>query len=166
MQELLTFVAQSLVEHPDQVSVTETEGPEAIILELHVAEEDMGNLNWTKDIVTGRFYSASMQGAIASVGLGIRCEIYKTNYTPISGYDYPQNDNAICVLSANKYVYVLDKTHYATMTAAEYKSFVTGIKLLYRPATPTPFSFQGAQLDLQKGENECWATMTNSNVQT
>ena len=25
MQELLTFVAQSLVEHPDQVTVTETE---------------------------------------------------------------------------------------------------------------------------------------------
>ena len=44
MQELLTFVAQSLVEHPDQVSVTETEGPEAIILELHVAEDDMGKV--------------------------------------------------------------------------------------------------------------------------
>ena len=42
MQELLTFVAQSLVDHPDQASVQETEGPEAIILELHVAEEDMG----------------------------------------------------------------------------------------------------------------------------
>ena len=44
MQELLTFVAQSLVEHPDQVTVTETEGPEAIILELHVAEDDMGKV--------------------------------------------------------------------------------------------------------------------------
>ena len=44
MQELLTFVAQSLVEHPEQVSVTETEGPEAVILELHVAEDDMGKL--------------------------------------------------------------------------------------------------------------------------
>ena len=44
MQELLTFVAQSLVEHPEQVNVTETEGPEAIILELHVAEEDMGKV--------------------------------------------------------------------------------------------------------------------------
>ena len=43
MQELLTFVAQSLV-HPDQVSVTRTEGPEAIILELHVAEDDMGKV--------------------------------------------------------------------------------------------------------------------------
>ena len=44
MQELLTFVAQSLVEHPEQVTVTETEGPEAIILELHVAEDDMGKV--------------------------------------------------------------------------------------------------------------------------
>ena len=44
MQELLTFVAQSLVDHPEQVSVTETEGPEAIILELHVADEDMGKV--------------------------------------------------------------------------------------------------------------------------
>ena len=44
MQELLTFVAQSLVEHPEQVVVTETEGPEAVILELHVAEDDMGKV--------------------------------------------------------------------------------------------------------------------------
>lgn len=44
MQELLMFVARSLVDHPDQVTVQETEGPEAIILELHVAEEDMGKV--------------------------------------------------------------------------------------------------------------------------
>ena len=44
MQELLTFVAQALVDHPDQVKGTETEGPEAIILELNVAEEDMGKV--------------------------------------------------------------------------------------------------------------------------
>ena len=28
MRELLTFVAQSLVDHPDQVVVRETEGPD------------------------------------------------------------------------------------------------------------------------------------------
>ena len=44
MQELVTFVAQSLVDHPERVSVHETEGPEAIILELNVAEEDMGKV--------------------------------------------------------------------------------------------------------------------------
>ena len=44
MRELLTFVAQALVDHPDQVVVRETEGPEAVILELSVAEEDMGKV--------------------------------------------------------------------------------------------------------------------------
>ena len=43
MQELLTFVAKSLVDHPDQVVVRETEA-EAIILVLSVAEEDMGKV--------------------------------------------------------------------------------------------------------------------------
>ena len=44
MRELLTFVAQSLVDHPDQVVVRETGGPEAVILELSVAEDDMGKV--------------------------------------------------------------------------------------------------------------------------
>ena len=44
MEELLTFVAQSLVDHPEQVRVQKTEGDEAVILELNVAEEDMGKV--------------------------------------------------------------------------------------------------------------------------
>ncbi len=44
MQELLTFVAKSLVDHPEQVRVQKTEGPEGTILELNVAEEDMGKV--------------------------------------------------------------------------------------------------------------------------
>ncbi len=44
MQELLTFVAKSLVDHPEQVRVQKTEGPEVTILELNVAEEDMGKV--------------------------------------------------------------------------------------------------------------------------
>ena len=41
MKELLLF-GQTLVDNPDEVRVTETEGPEAIILELNVAQDDMG----------------------------------------------------------------------------------------------------------------------------
>ena len=44
MQELVQFLAQSLVDHPEAVQVTATEGPEAIILELNVAQEDMGKV--------------------------------------------------------------------------------------------------------------------------
>ena len=44
MKELVLFVAQSLVDHPEQVVVKETEGAEAVILELSVASEDMGKV--------------------------------------------------------------------------------------------------------------------------
>ena len=44
MKELVLFLAKSLVEHPDDVQVTQTDGPEAIILELNVAPDDMGRI--------------------------------------------------------------------------------------------------------------------------
>ena len=44
MRELVLFLAKSLVDNPDQVQVMETEGPEAIILELSVAPDDMGKV--------------------------------------------------------------------------------------------------------------------------
>ena len=44
MEELVLYLARSLVDHPEQVKVTATEGPEAIILELNVAADDMGKV--------------------------------------------------------------------------------------------------------------------------
>ena len=44
MRELVEYLAKSLVDQPDQVTVTETEGPEAVIIELNVAPEDMGKV--------------------------------------------------------------------------------------------------------------------------
>ncbi|NLM85398.1 MAG: KH domain-containing protein [Clostridiales bacterium] len=44
MKDLVLFLAQSIVDQPDQVVVNETEGPEAIILELNVAPDDMGKV--------------------------------------------------------------------------------------------------------------------------
>ncbi|HPY94087.1 MAG TPA: KH domain-containing protein [Clostridia bacterium] len=44
MRELVLFLARSLVDQPDEVKVTQTEGPEAIILELNVAADDMGKV--------------------------------------------------------------------------------------------------------------------------
>lgn len=43
MKELLLYVAKNLVEHPEQVTVTEIEG-DPVVLELRVAPEDMGKV--------------------------------------------------------------------------------------------------------------------------
>lgn len=44
MKELLTYIAQNLVDHPDQVSVKEIDCDGEIVLELRVAPEDMGKV--------------------------------------------------------------------------------------------------------------------------
>ena len=44
MKELLLYIARNLVEHPDQVTVTEVENGDELTLELRVAPEDMGKV--------------------------------------------------------------------------------------------------------------------------
>ncbi|EKQ53974.1 MULTISPECIES: KH domain-containing protein [Clostridium] len=44
MKELVEFMAKSLVDNPDAVTVNEVNGEQSIILELKVAPEDMGKI--------------------------------------------------------------------------------------------------------------------------
>lgn len=44
MKELVEYIAQALVDYPDQVTVTEIEGNQTSVLELKVAKEDLGKV--------------------------------------------------------------------------------------------------------------------------
>ena len=44
MKELLEYIAKSLVDYPDDVSVTEIEGDSSTVLELRVNDADMGKV--------------------------------------------------------------------------------------------------------------------------
>jgi len=44
MGELVEIIAKALVDNPDKVEVNEIEGTQSIIIELKVAEEDMGKI--------------------------------------------------------------------------------------------------------------------------
>lgn len=44
MGELVEYIAKSLVDNPDEVSVNEVEGSQSIIIELKVAPDDMGKI--------------------------------------------------------------------------------------------------------------------------
>jgi len=44
VKELVTYLAQALVDHPDEVRVSQVEGEKSIILELRVAPSDMGKV--------------------------------------------------------------------------------------------------------------------------
>ena len=44
MKELVEVIAKALVAYPDQVTVTETETDKSIVVELRVAQSDMGKV--------------------------------------------------------------------------------------------------------------------------
>ena len=44
MKELLEMIAKVLVDSPDQVQVTEVEGEQTTVLELRVAQADLGKV--------------------------------------------------------------------------------------------------------------------------
>ncbi len=44
MKEVLEIIAKALVDHPEQVVVNEVEGEQSVILELKVADDDMGKV--------------------------------------------------------------------------------------------------------------------------
>ncbi len=44
MRELIEFIAKSLVDRPENVVVKDTEGEKTTIIELRVAQEDLGKV--------------------------------------------------------------------------------------------------------------------------
>lgn len=44
MKELIQYLAQSIVDQPDAVEVTETQGDNASVVKLKVAQEDLGRI--------------------------------------------------------------------------------------------------------------------------
>jgi predicted RNA-binding protein YlqC (UPF0109 family) len=44
MKDLVSYLAKHLVNHPEAVEVTETEGEKASVLELRVAKDDIGRV--------------------------------------------------------------------------------------------------------------------------
>ncbi len=44
MKDLIKYIAQALVDHPEAVEVSEVEGKQTSVIELKVAKDDMGKI--------------------------------------------------------------------------------------------------------------------------
>lgn len=44
MRELVEYIVKALVDHPEEVQVSQVEGEKSLIIELRVAPEDMGKV--------------------------------------------------------------------------------------------------------------------------
>lgn len=66
MKALIEYVARALVDHPDEVEVSEVEGNQTSVLELKVAKEDLGKIIG-KQGRTARAMSTILSAASAKV---------------------------------------------------------------------------------------------------
>ena len=74
MLELVRYIAQSLVEKPDAVEVRQVDGPESVIIELRVAQEDMGKVIGKQGRIAKSIRSV-MKAAATRQGTKIAVEI-------------------------------------------------------------------------------------------
>ena len=70
MKELLELIARSLVDQPDEIEVTEIEGEQTTVLELKVAQEDLGKVIGKQ----GRT-ARSIRTILAAAGMKLRKRI-------------------------------------------------------------------------------------------
>ncbi|HON86915.1 MAG: KH domain-containing protein [Firmicutes bacterium] len=74
LKDLVTYIAKSIVDYPDQVEVNEVEGERAVVFELRVAPEDMGKVIGKKGRVI-HAVRALVQAAAAKEGKRATVEI-------------------------------------------------------------------------------------------
>lgn len=76
MKELLEYIAKSLVNNPDEVSVTEIEmdSDRSIMLELRVAREDMGKVIGRQGKIA-RTIRTIMKAAAVKANMRVQVEI-------------------------------------------------------------------------------------------
>ena len=74
MKELLIYIAQNLVEHPEAVSVTEIAGTGETILELRVDPSDMGKVIGRQGRIAKEIRTL-MKAATAKEGKKVSVEI-------------------------------------------------------------------------------------------
>lgn len=66
-KELIEFIAKALVDHPDQVKVSEVEGEKTSVIELSVAKDDLGKVIG-KQGRTARAIRVILSAASANLG--------------------------------------------------------------------------------------------------
>ena len=74
MKELVHYIASALVDHPDQIKISEKEEGDTVIIELTVAKEDLGKVIG-KQGRTARAMRSLLSSAAGKVNKRSRLEI-------------------------------------------------------------------------------------------
>ncbi|MFP4198986.1 MAG: KH domain-containing protein [Halanaerobium sp.] len=74
MEELIKFIAESIVDNPSEVSVKRVEDNNSIIIELSVADEDMGKVIGKRGRIAKAIRTV-VNAAAAKEGINVKVDI-------------------------------------------------------------------------------------------
>lgn len=74
MEELIKFIAESIVDNPSEVSVKRLEDNNSIIIELSVADEDMGKVIGKRGRIAKAIRTV-VNAAAAKEGINVKVDI-------------------------------------------------------------------------------------------
>lgn len=94
MTKLVETIAKSLVEHPEKVDITRKEGQDGVVLQLHVADDDMGRVIGKQ----GRIARAlrTVVKAAAMKQNGGRCSVPRWRRLPLKRWDLRLRNRPRC----------------------------------------------------------------------
>ena len=117
--------------------------------------KDLGTLDYTAQTSISSFYTQLSDAVTGATGVtmdGI-CSQYKVVPTRGSVAEtMGQGDSIFAMQSGSKLLFIKD-TSKAELTAAEFKTAMSGVQLCYELATPTTVQLTGAELALLMGYN-------------
>ena len=125
---------------------------------------DMGDMTWDRDGSAGRFYSSSIRtlvkaGSDADGYDNAFAETYKAQNVASLSFlsDYCMSVDT----SGNVQLYDSSK---AGMTGVDLKTALTGIKMVYKLATPVQFVLSAPDIPTPRGTATTWATAEDGTV--
>jgi len=74
MEELIKFIAESIVDNPSEVSVNRVEEENSITVELSVADEDMGKVIGKRGRIAKAIRTV-VNAAVAKEGINVKVDI-------------------------------------------------------------------------------------------
>ena len=132
--------------------------------ESRSAMVDMGDMTWDRDGSAGRFYSSSIRtlvkaGSDADGYDNAFAETYKAQNVASLSFlsDYCMSVDT----SGNVQLYDSSK---AGMTGVDLKTALTGIKMVYKLATPVQFVLSAPDIPTPRGTATTWATAEDGTV--
>lgn len=150
----ISWVTTSGTVYGGRVNVTTGE------LVVDRAMVDLGTLTWAKQSgISIAIFTARIDDKALGV-TNVVCSQYLT--TSVTAWSESKPDDSICGSSSSNLIAIRDESY---TTAADFKTAMSGVQLVYELATPLTYQLTPVQVRTLLGQNNVWADCGDTEVE-